>query len=296
MWTRHWAAADAISYVRKRRRCIHPNYGFLRQLQAFQACGYDPSPTNDAYLAWKRGSQRDVNHFLNMLTDTAHIHPYKLHLSSEFPKDREQGDIFLAELEITHFLTISPSQTKSLGPGSLIKHHHISISNTVQESLLLALTEACDFIGTALCRHGQVLVHCRAEMRACIVIAAYIMSSKEISPLEVSSILKDSLLLFEPTLNFTRHLELFDACAYAPTIDHPAVKQWMSSSGGGAPTASCDVTALKTTARRILAGTESPSSTGRESPHPTGRTFDMSAFSEALARIQKTSLVEDSAE
>lgn len=51
-----------------------------------------------------------------------------------------------------------------------------------------------------------------------------------------------------------------------------------------------EVTAMSTAAGRILAGTDSPRSSGRESPHPTGRTFDMNAFSEALAHIQKTSL------
>jgi len=105
-----------------------------------------------------------------------------------------------------------------------------------------------------------------------------------------------ALPLFEPTLNFTRHLELFHACAYTPTIDHSAVRQWISSIDAGVPVASSEVMDLKTAATRILAGTESPSSSGRESPHPTGRTFDMSAFSEALARIQKTNLVEEGAE
>jgi len=114
------------------------------------------------------------------------------------------------------------------------------------------------------------------------------MSLEKVSPPKVSSILEDSLPLFEPTPNFTRHLELFDACAYAPTIEHPAVRQWVSSADASVPTISS--VALNTAVSRILAGTESPSSSGRESPHPTGRTFDMSAFSEALARIQKTSL------
>jgi len=287
MWTRHWTAAEAISFVQKRRPCIHPNYGFIRQLQAFQECGYNPSPTNDAYLAWKRRSKRDVSYFLNIMSDTIHVHPYKLYLSSQFPKDREQGDLLLADLEISHFLTVSPSQTTYVGLRS-VKHYHINISNTSQERLLLALPEACDFICKALYGHGQVLVHCRAEMRACIIVAAYIMSTEKASPLKVSSILEDALPLFEPTPNFIRHLELFDACAYAPTMEHPAVKQWVSSADASVLTASS--AALNTAVSRILAGTESPSFSGRESPHPTGRIFDMSAFSEALARIQKTSL------
>ena len=108
--------------------------------------------------------------------------------------------------------------------------------------------------------------------------------------------LHPALPLFEPTPNFTRHLELFDSCAYAPTRDHPAVQQWISDSDGSVPTASSEVAALKTTASRILASTESPLSGGRESPHPNGRTFDMSAFTETLARIQQSSFADDNAE
>jgi dual specificity phosphatase 12 len=69
-------------------------------------------------------------------------------------------------------LTISPSQTTSIVLNS-VKHRHMNVSNTCKEALLLSLSEACDFIGDALTRHGQVLVHCRAEMRACIIVAAY---------------------------------------------------------------------------------------------------------------------------
>jgi hypothetical protein len=128
---------------------------------------------------------------------------------SELPKDREQRDLFLAELSITHFLSVSPSQTTSIGLSS-VKHHHLNITNTFQEALLLALPEACDFIRKALTGHGQVLVHCRAEMRACIIVAAYgaydnfphkllgttdalclVMSSQKITSLKASSILED---------------------------------------------------------------------------------------------------------
>jgi dual specificity phosphatase 12 len=70
----------------------------------------------------------------------------------------------------------------------------------------------------------------------------------------------------------------------------------MSSGDTSVRTDPCDVAALNTTVSRILAGTESPRCSGRESPHPNGRTFDMDAFSETLARIQRTSLVVGDAE
>jgi len=65
-------------------RRVTPNsvrHRFIRQLQAFQACGYNPSPINDAYMAWKRSSKRDVTYFLNILNDTTRIDPYKLYMS-----------------------------------------------------------------------------------------------------------------------------------------------------------------------------------------------------------------------
>jgi dual specificity phosphatase 12 len=102
---------------------------------------------------------------------------------------------------------------------------------------------------------------------------------------------KPALPLFQPTRNFTHHLELFEACDYKPRKDHPSVIKWTCSASIAVRTTSCDAPTLNTTASRILAGTESPGSCGRESPHPTGRTFDMNAFGEALTRIQQTRLV-----
>jgi dual specificity phosphatase 12 len=93
-------------------------------------------------------------------------------ISSEFPKDPEQGNLLLVDISITHFLTVSPSQTTSIALKS-VKHRHINVSNSSQEALLLILPEACDFIRNALAGNGQVLVHCRAEMRACIIVAAH---------------------------------------------------------------------------------------------------------------------------
>jgi dual specificity phosphatase 12 len=294
MWTRRWGAADAISFVQKRRRCAHPNYGFIRQLQAFAECNYGPSPTNEAYLAWKRRSKRDVSSYLNILSDTVRVSPHRLYLNNDFPKDREKGDLFLTDTGMSHLLTISPSQTTSVGLAS-VKHHHINVSNTAPEALLLALSQACDFIREAISHRGQVLVHCRIEIRACIIVAAYMMSSQKVSATKASSILEDTLPLFQATPNFTRHLELFETCGYAPTVEHPAVESWLSSLHSSSSAASSEVTAMNTTARHILACTDNPSSSGRESPYPTRRSFDMSAFSETLAQIQKTSLIGEDA-
>lgn len=138
-----------------------------------------------------------------------------------------------------------------------------------------------------------------------------VMSSKNVSAAKVSSILEDgkiplflfysfisvdhlqrlALPLFQPTSNFTHHLELFDACGYTPTIDHPAVQSWLTSLGPSSSTLNSEVDAMNTTARCILTCADSPSSSGRESPYPSNRVFDMTAFSETLVQIHKTSLV-----
>lgn len=102
MAKRHISAPAAITSVRKRkyilpdsiisvfilvldRPQVHPNYGFLKQLQAFAECGYAPSPTNPAYIAWKHRRKRDVTRFLNKLVDTVAIIPDKLFLNECVP-------------------------------------------------------------------------------------------------------------------------------------------------------------------------------------------------------------------
>lgn len=35
-----------------------------------------------------------------------------------------------------------------------------------------------------------------------------------------------ALPLFSPSSNFTRHLELFESCGYAPSFEHPLVQEW----------------------------------------------------------------------
>lgn len=73
--------ALVLMLINSGRPIIHPNYGFIRQLQAFAQCDYKPSPENEAYLAWKRRSKRDVSNFINSLNDTIPISPYKISLN-----------------------------------------------------------------------------------------------------------------------------------------------------------------------------------------------------------------------
>jgi len=89
MWSRKFSAVKAVAFAKKRRPQIHPNYGFMKQLQAFATCDYDPSPTNCAYRAWKRRRMQDVTHFLNAMSDTTAIIPDKLYMMN-FPTIRKK--------------------------------------------------------------------------------------------------------------------------------------------------------------------------------------------------------------
>jgi dual specificity phosphatase 12 len=60
---------------------IQPNYGFIKELHAFEACHYSLSPSDATYRAWKRRHRQDVTSFLNSLSDTTTIIPEKLSLS-----------------------------------------------------------------------------------------------------------------------------------------------------------------------------------------------------------------------
>lgn len=57
---------------------VHPNYGFIKQLDVFEKCGYEPSSLHPQYRSWKRRHVQDVNNYLNHLVDTVAIIPDKL--------------------------------------------------------------------------------------------------------------------------------------------------------------------------------------------------------------------------
>jgi len=227
MWSRHLSASAALRLVKQRRPRVHPNYGFTKQLQAFAKCNYEPSTTNEAYREWKRKQERDVTNFINKILDTTPILPDQLFLSSDFPEDPEQAESLLLDLGMTHLLSLSPVRISSAVLTS-VKHHHINIPSYSQEALLLALSDACKYIHTAIEGRGRILVHCLAESRACTVVCAYLMFSRHIPPGGAAAILEDALPLFNPTPNFSRHLDIFGACRYTPTANSPLVKEWLA--------------------------------------------------------------------
>jgi len=181
---------------------------------------------------------------------------------------------------MTHIISLSPAQLQL--PTSVtnsVIHQHINIPTFKPESLIVALPQICEFICDAVDGGGQVLVHCVIESRACIVVSAYLMHSRNISAAEAFSMIEEALPLFDPTAPFHKHLELFEACKYNPTPSHPVIKTWVaevSGSHASSPISTSENTTrlLNATANLFLSDTK----------------HSVTAFSETLKNIQTSVL------
>ena len=60
---------------------VHLNYGFIKQLDVFAKCEYQPSVSHPAYLTWKRRHVQDATRYLNYMADTVSIITDKLLLT-----------------------------------------------------------------------------------------------------------------------------------------------------------------------------------------------------------------------
>ncbi|KAI9513226.1 protein-tyrosine phosphatase-like protein [Russula earlei] len=225
MSTCHISVHKALSAVKRVRPQIQPNYGFIKELHAFEACHYSLSPTDPTYRTWKRKHRQDVTYFLNSLSDTTVIIPEKLSLSSGFPTDPEQAACLVTYLGLTHCISLSPSAT--FKPNIGLKHNHIEISQSNKAALLFALPVICRYIQDAVDNRGRILVHCLTESTAAIVACAYLMWSRNASYKQAYRTLQEALPLFNATGNFTQLLELYSACNCSPSSDHPALQAWL---------------------------------------------------------------------
>ncbi|KAH9994146.1 protein-tyrosine phosphatase-like protein [Russula compacta] len=225
MSTRHIPVHKAIAIIKRARPQVQPNYGFIKELHAFQACHYSPSPTDATYRAWKRRHRQDVTSFLNSLSDTTVIIPERLSLSSDFPTNLEQAACLVTYLGLTHCISLSPSATFPSNIG--LKHNHIDLPQSNRMDLLFALPAICKYIQDTLDNRGRILVHCLTESTAAIVICAYLMWSRRASYKQAYRTLQEALPLFNATDSFTRLLELYAACNFAPSTDHPALQDWL---------------------------------------------------------------------
>lgn len=282
MSTQRLSARAAIQYVRKRRPKIHPNYGFMKQLIAFGECRYKPSCTNSEYIAWKRRQKREVSKYLDLIANTVPMIPDQLYLSSDFPGDPDAAESLLLDLGMTHVLSISSAQLPK--PDlPLFNHCFINIPNNGREALLIELPTACKFIGDAITGGGQVLVQCRVELRACIIVCAYFMLTRRVSPRQALGLLESALPLYNPTDTFYRHLDLFAACNYVPTPNNPLVQAWITG-GTQAGKSSLKKKSTTTTNNTTLSLATTTTTLATES-----KVFDFAALSEVLARFQSTS-------
>jgi dual specificity phosphatase 12 len=55
------------------------------------------------------------------------------------------------------------------------------------------------------------------------------MKQQRLAPDEAFSMIQDTLPLFNLTVNFSRSLDLYYACGYLPTREHPVVYEWLKS-------------------------------------------------------------------
>jgi dual specificity phosphatase 12 len=226
--------------------------------------------------------------------DCIPVVPDQLYLTSEFPGDTDAAESLLLDLGVTHLLSISSAQLPKPNLPSIFQHCFIDVPNNAREALLLELSHVCKFIGDAIAQGGQVLVQCRVEVRACIVACAYLMISRHISPRQAFAILETALPLYNPTILFYRHLEVFAACNCCPTVDHPVVHAWLAEQSGSPPlrlptkTQSITKTANITTNPPSLTITTSTTLSNCV-PSTSINAFDMTSLNEALSRYQLTS-------
>ncbi|KAI0068524.1 phosphatases II [Artomyces pyxidatus] len=236
MMTRHITSHKAIAMIKRTRPQVLPNYGFIKQLQTFCACAYEPTRADATYRAWKRRHRQDVTSFLNCLSDTTCVIPDRLFLSSEFPEDPEQAACLVTYLGLTHCVSLSPAG--NLPPSLNLQRIHFDIPSNNRAALLLALPNICTYIRDAVASGGQVLVHCLTESNAAVVVCAYQMLSRGLSYKQAYKALHDALPLFNPTDNFRKHLELFATCNCSPRLDHPQVQAWLAQDSTAARLAS----------------------------------------------------------
>jgi len=225
MSTRHIPVQKALAIIKRARPQIQPNYGFIKELHAFEACHYSVSPSDTTYRAWKRRHRQDVTSFLNSLSDTTAILPEKLYLSSDFPTDPERAACLVTYMGLTRCVSLSPSTTFPSNIG--LKHNHVEIPQSNKVALLLALPAICKYIQDALDNRGRILVHCLTESTAAVVACAYLMWSRRASYKQAYRILHEALPLFNATDSFTKLLELYAACNCSPSSDHPALQDWL---------------------------------------------------------------------
>lgn len=209
MKTREWDVMKALEYIKARRPQVHPNYGFFKQLQIYVKCQYNPKPTD---RSWKRRYTQDVTRYLGYVDDVGTIVKDRLCMMSEFPDDPEQGRWLLQEFMFTDVLLVGSNDVRETAEELGLKLHSVDAGR--ETWLKSELPGACRAISKALDGDGCVLVYSESETKASLVVCAYLMASRHVSPQVALETLQGSLQLFTPSTNFLRQLQTLSDCAF----------------------------------------------------------------------------------
>ncbi|KAH8822736.1 protein-tyrosine phosphatase-like protein [Flagelloscypha sp. PMI_526] len=225
MKTRELGLSEAIRFVKDCRPVIRPNDGFLRQLEVFEACACDPTPSHPAYISWKDTHDKAIREYKTKVVNIVPILPGQLYFSSGFPRLKDDAIALLDEHSITHLFTIAPSEAYETNVGDRV-FCQISMANQ-QEKLLVSLPEAVEFLHEAIEKGGTVLVHSVVISRGAMVCISYFMKVKGMTKEEALEAVQGPIPLFTLTTYLKEHLDLYEETGFHPTRDHPAVVRWM---------------------------------------------------------------------
>lgn len=123
---------------------------------------------------------------------------------------------------ITHLLSVCQDFPPE-GPNHLI----ISVQDYEYDDILIHLPGACRFIQNTVESGGRVLVHCHMGIsRSATVIAAYLMSSRQISVQKAIAIIKKARPQIQPNYGFIKSLYAFEACHYSVSSTSTSYRTW----------------------------------------------------------------------
>jgi len=246
MKTRRIPRNEALLLIKRRRPQIHPNPGFLKQLQFFEDCGYAPTSKHPVYVKFKelQRSLKEGEDDLFTTTNPLELEPPvricdNVYVCEEIPDTASDDPAFAA---VTHLLLIAPTQSTELPASTIlsptddgalnarkpIESLELPITDIRLESLLIHLRAACDFMERAVGNGGTVLVHCLLETRTAQVVCAYFMERGNISSQAAFEMYETSRPLFAPQPSFFSQLDVFESCSYNATPTHPKVVEWIT--------------------------------------------------------------------
>jgi len=149
----------------------------------------------------------------------------------------------LKEAGITHVLSVLRFAIDKtiLEP---YKHMQVELDDVEDENILEHFPETNRFISEALEMGGHVFIHCAmGKSRSATILAAYLMSTRRVSPDEALALIRRTRPMVEPNPAFMEQLKLYENMEYTDhPDDHPMYQRWlyqqevaMSNAAGMAP-------------------------------------------------------------